>query len=105
MATNAPSENHDWLGMKRFALTEAAQDLLNRLQGVYGRLAFEERRKSNPDWAKMAVWQQHSEQIARRYWALNWDDLACVEQFILEMRTELQTVSQPNPTPILVYAG
>lgn len=107
MATNGKIQNEDLLGMKRFALVESAQDLLNRVQGAYGRLAFEESRSTEPNVEKINQWKQRSQIVGRQYWLLDWNNMSKVDQFIIELGKEWQTISHPayNQTTRFVHAG
>jgi hypothetical protein len=106
MNKGSTTQDNDPLGMRRFALTETAHDLLNRLQGLYGRLLYAEHQQAMPDQWKLAEWQTRQESIVRRYTLLDWNDLSKIEWLIMVLTTELETAEAAHHLPYnqLVHA-
>ena len=78
----------DPLGLKRFALTESAYDLVTSIKGVYGRLSHAESQRVNPDRALIDNWRNQSRKIGRTYQRLDADDLMAIGEFIDVATTE-----------------
>lgn len=113
METTQNTVIQDPLGLKRFALTESAYDLINSLTGVYFRLRYKESKASQPDTLKMSFWSERARELQTIHGNGRWADLFFLEQLIADLTIEYKEVikqeeglskhapeNQPNP----VYA-
>ena len=82
METTENTATQDPLGLKRFALTESAYDLVNTIKGTYGRLSHAENQKANPDQELINHWRNRSKEIGRVYRRLSGKDLSAIDEFI-----------------------
>lgn len=78
----------DPLGLKRFALTESAYDLVNSLVGIYSRSIFHESEQINPDTMRMALWQERIDALQTLRSNGKWNDLFFLEQLIVDLANE-----------------
>lgn len=101
METPQHTANQDPLGLKRFALTESAYDLLNSIQGGYARLSYGESQKESPDESLMHCWRTRSRELGRAYRRLTGNDLATIDNFIQIATNEWQSIAQLENERIL----
>lgn len=102
METPQNTVSQDPLGLKRFALTESAYDLLNSIQGGYARLSYAESQKESPDENLMYHWQTRSKEIGRAYRQLTRKDLSAIDNFIQIATSEWQSVAKLETERTLV---
>lgn len=82
METAENQTTQDPLGLNLFALTESAYDLVNSLQGTYGRMSYFESQKEHPDKNLIYHWRNRSKEVGRAYRRLSGKDLSAYEEFI-----------------------
>ena len=95
MATTENALTQDLLGLKRFALTESAYDLITSLVGIYSRSIFRESEQKDPDAVQMTLWQDRVDELQDLRGNGRWADFFFLEQLIAELTTEYkQAASQ-----------
>lgn len=94
METTQNMETQDPLGLKRFALTESAYDLVNSLIGIYARSIFYESEQVDPDTVRMAIWQERVDALHQLQGTSKWADLFFLEQLITEFTPEYKQAAQ-----------
>ena len=94
METTENATIQDPLGLKRFALTESAYDLVTSLVGIYSRSAFRESEQVNPDATQMTIWQDRVDQLQDLRRNGGWDDLFFLEQLIAELANEYKQAAK-----------
>ena len=94
METTENATTQDPLGLKRFALTESAYDLVNSIRGTYGRLNYAESQKASPDQELIHYWRNQSKKVGRAYRSLNDGDLNAIDQFIKAATIEWNQVTK-----------
>ena len=94
METTENTAIQDPLGLKRFALTESAYDLLTSLTGVYSRSIFRETEQSNPDTVQITRWQDRLDELQDLSDNGQWADLSFLEQLIAELANEYKQAAK-----------
>lgn len=84
----ADTQQTDLLGLQTFALSEAANDIVNSLMSAYARLSHSESKKTEPDHLLIEGWHNKSIDVQRTYLNLNWNDFSSIEDFIQIAATE-----------------
>ena len=82
METTGNTTIQDPLGIKRFELTESAYDLVTSLTGIYSRSIFREGEQTDPDAARMVLWQDRIDQLQNLRGNGKWTDLFFLEKLI-----------------------
>lgn len=88
MATTQNTVTQDPLGLKRFALTESAYDLVNSLIGIYSCLRHKESNYDEPDTVRIANWRHRIHELQTISGNGKWADLFFLEQLIAELAIE-----------------
>ena len=94
METPQNTVSQDPLGLKRFALTESAYDLLRSIQGGYARLSYAESQKKSPDKNLINYWRERSNEMGRVYRQLTGYDLSAIDNFIQVATNEWHLVAK-----------
>ena len=94
METTSDAVEQDPLGLKRFALTESAYDLVNTIRGTYGRLSHAESQKANSDQALINHWRNRSREVGRAYRRLNGDNLLAIDEFTKTVTAEWHQIAK-----------
>lgn len=94
METAENQTTQDLLGLKRFALTESAYDLVNSLIGIYSRSVFRESEQVNPDNAQIELWQERIDALHQLRGNGKWNDLFFLEQLIIELANEYKQAAK-----------
>lgn len=84
----------DPLGLKRFALTESAYDLLTSLVGIYSRSIFREGEQVNPDVVGVAFWRNRLNELKELRGNGRWADLLFLEQLIVALASEYKEAAK-----------
>jgi hypothetical protein len=88
MNTTQHTVTQDPLGLKRFALTESAYDLINSLTGVYFRLRYIESKANKPDTVRISSWSERTRELNTIHGNGKWADLFFLEQLIADLSKE-----------------
>lgn len=94
MNTTQNTLTEDPLGLKRFALTESAYDLLTSLIGTYSRLINRESDQTKPDAVLLVNWHNRVLQLNALYYKEDWADLLFVQDLITKLTIEYRQVAQ-----------
>lgn len=94
METTGNTTIQDPLGLKRFALTESAYDLVTSLTGIYSRSIFRESEQADPDVARMALWQNRVDELEDLRGNGKWADLSFLELLIAELANEYKQAAR-----------
>lgn len=94
METTSNTTIQDPLGLKRFALTESAYDLVTSLVGIYSRAIFRESEQVDPDTAQMTLWQDRVDALQDVHGNGRWADLFFLEQLIAELTNEYKQAAR-----------
>lgn len=94
METTQDITSQDPLGLKRFALTESAYDLVNSLTGIYSRSIFRESEQPNSDTERMTFWQGRVDELQGLRSNGKWADLFFLEQLIEELAREYKMAAK-----------
>lgn len=99
METKQNTGSQDPLGLKRFALTESAYDLINSLTGVYFRLRYRESKSSEPDTVRMSLWNERVRELQTIHGNGRWADLFFLEQLIDDLTKEYKEAVKQEEEP------
>ena len=88
MATTQDLSVQDPLGLKQFALTESAYDLINSLIGIYSRLIETESGTAKPAFDLIKVWHKRVLALTSIYYEDDWTDATFVQSLINKLSVE-----------------
>lgn len=100
METTENALTQDPLGLKRFALTESAYDLVTSLVGIYSRSMFRESEQANPDTVRTAFWNNRVDELENLRTNGKWADLSFLEQLIRELTSEYKQAAKQEEVEV-----